>query len=112
MVSPETYRLLRRYPWPGNVRELKNVIQRAVLAAKAAELTPDLLPPRLSEAGEASSPGIRTHPIQLGMSLAEVEREFIKMTLSSVSGNKMKAASNLGISRRALYNKLRKYGLL
>jgi DNA-binding protein Fis len=46
------------------------------------------------------------------MSLAEIEKEFIKRTISAVSGNKMKAASILGISRRALYNKLIKYGLL
>jgi DNA-binding NtrC family response regulator len=45
------------------------------------------------------------------MRLGEVEREYIKMTLSSVNGNKMQAASLLGISRRALYNKLRRSNL-
>ncbi|HSE85465.1 MAG TPA: sigma-54 dependent transcriptional regulator [Candidatus Binatia bacterium] len=113
VVSPDTYRLLRRYPWPGNVRELKNVIQRAVLLAKSAELTPDLLPPRIRET-EASSTAEAPNqsPIQVGMALAEIEREFIKMTLASVSGNKRKAASILGISRRALYNKLKRFGIL
>ena len=113
IVAPETYRLLRRYPWPGNVRELKNVIQRAVLLAKGEELTPDLLPARFREQdgapeAEAASPS----PIHLGMSLADVEKEFVKMTLHSINGNKMKAASILGISRRALYNKLKRFGLL
>ena len=113
MVSPETYRLLRRYPWPGNVRELKNVIQRAVLLAKGEELTADLLPTRFREQdgtqeAEASFP----FPIHLGMSLADVEKEFICMTLGSVNGNKMRAASVLGISRRALYNKLKRFGVL
>jgi DNA-binding NtrC family response regulator len=55
VVSPETYRLLRRYPWPGNVRELKNVIQRAVLLAKSSELTPDLLPSRIRESAGSSA---------------------------------------------------------
>jgi DNA-binding NtrC family response regulator len=41
-----------------------------------------------------------------------VEKEYIKMTLASVNGNKMKAASALGISRRALYNKLKRFGML
>ena len=41
------------------------------------------------------------------MSLEDVEKEYIKMTLSSMNGNKMKATSILGISRRALYNKLK-----
>ena len=113
VVSPHTYRLLRRYPWPGNVRELKNVIQRAVLLAKSAELTPDLLPPRIRETDASSTAEASSQtPIQVGMPLAEIEKEFIKMTLASVSGNKMKAASTLGISRRALYNKLKRYGLL
>jgi DNA-binding NtrC family response regulator len=112
-VSRTTYALLRRYPWPGNVRELKNVIQRAVLMAKGAELTPDLLPERIRETSETDGRNaVIQSPIQLGMSLAEVEKEFIQMTLSSVGGNKMKAASILKISRRALYNKLKKHGFL
>jgi DNA-binding protein Fis len=51
-------------------------------------------------------------PIQFGMTLGEVEKEYIKLTLSSVNGNKRKAASLLGISRRALYNKLKRYDML
>ena len=113
VVSADTYRLLRRYPWPGNVRELKNVIQRAVLMAKGAELTPALLPTRIREMEDTGTTDRRTDsPIELGMPLADVEKEFIQMTLASVSGNKMKAASILRISRRALYNKLKRHGLL
>jgi DNA-binding NtrC family response regulator len=112
IVSRETYRLMRRYPWPGNVRELKNIIQRAVLLGKGVELTPDLLPQRIREAD--GSEGTRPRgqsPFQLGMSLGEVEREYIKMTLSSINGNKKKAAALLGISRRALYNKMKRFGM-
>jgi DNA-binding NtrC family response regulator len=113
VVSPDTYRLLRRYPWPGNVRELKNVIQRAVLLAKSSELTPDLLPPRIREAeGSSAAEAPSQSSIQVGMALADIEKEFIKMTLASVSGNKRKAASILGVSRRALYNKLKRFGML
>jgi DNA-binding NtrC family response regulator len=112
-VPRETYRLIRQYPWPGNIRELKNVIQRAVLLAKGAELTPDLLPQRIHEAsGATTDSSIKQSPIQLGMTLEQVEQEFLKMTLSSVSGNKKQAASILGISRRALYNKLKRFGML
>lgn len=112
-VSRETYRLIRQYPWPGNIRELKNVIQRAVLLAKGSELTSDLLPERIREAdGSGAIKSGDQSPIQLGMRLEEIEREYIKMTLSSMNGNKMKAASILGISRRALYNKLKRFGML
>lgn len=112
-VPLETYRYLRRYPWPGNVRELKNVIQRAVLMAKGEELTPELLPARMLEAANAQpqTAGQR-FPIQLGMTLEAVEKEFIRMTLDSTGGNKKEAARILGISRRALYNKLKRCRLL
>ena len=112
-VAPETYHLLRQYSWPGNVRELKNVIQRAVLMAKSAELTPDLLPARIRQPEDAGAAReIASSPIELGMSLADVEKEYIKMTIASVSGNKLKAAEVLDISRRALYNKLKRHGLM
>ena len=112
-VAPETYRLLRQYSWPGNVRELKNVIQRAVLMTKSAVLTPDLLPARIRQPEDAGAAReIASSPIELGMSLADVEKEYIKMTIASVGGNKLKAAEVLEISRRALYNKLKRHGLM
>ena len=51
-------------------------------------------------------------PIHVGMTLDAVEKEFIRMTLESTGGNKKEAAAILSISRRALYNKLEKYGLM
>jgi DNA-binding NtrC family response regulator len=110
-VAPETWLCLRRYPWPGNVRELKNVIQRAVLMAKGDELTPDLLPLRIRTASPAENVTAQHFPIHAGMTLSAVEREFILMTLASTKGNKKETAQQLGISRRALYDKLRKHGL-
>jgi len=113
IVPSEVYQILRSYPWPGNVRELKNVIQRAVIMAKGAELTADLLPARVIESGAtARHTAPSPPPFHVGMSLDDAEMKLITMTLSSVSGNKLKAASILGISRRTLYDKLKKYGLL
>ena len=112
-IAKETWPCLRNYSWPGNVRELKNVIQRAVLMAKGEELTPDLLPLRMRtlDATQTIAPG-RPVPIHVGMTLDSVEREFILMTLAATQGNKKEAAQQLGISRRALYDKLKKHGLL
>lgn len=113
IVSSETYRLIRAYPWPGNIRELKNVIQRGVLLAKGAEFSADLLPDRIRDFAGSGAEKPREHsPIQLGMSLEEVEKEYIRMALSSVNGNKVKAASLLKVSRRTLYNKLKRFDLL
>ena len=112
-ASSQIYQLLRSYPWPGNVRELKNVIQRAVVMATGAELTPDLLPARIHEAsGSRLENNPAFPPIHFGMRLAEAEKVLITMTLSSVGGNKAKAAAILGVSRHALYDKLKRHGLL
>ena len=110
-VSAETWRCLRNYAWPGNVRELKNVIQRGVLMAKGEELTPDLLPLRIRAAAETNA-AAQHFPIHAGMTLHAVEKEYIQMTLAATSGNKKEAAQKLGISRRALYDKLKKHRLL
>ncbi|MDZ4340996.1 MAG: sigma-54 dependent transcriptional regulator [Candidatus Binatia bacterium] len=111
-VSLETYRVLRHYSWPGNVRELKNVIQTAVLMMEGKELTPELIPDRIKDAArtatDTSGPG---YSIRVGATLDSVEKEMIRMTLAHVGGNKKLAASMLGISRRALYNKLRRHQL-
>jgi DNA-binding NtrC family response regulator len=108
-VSPESYRLLRRYSWPGNVRELKNVIQAAVLMVTGKELLPGFIPERIREAADGrDNHRHSTCSFQVGATLHGVESEFIRMTLAHVGGNKKLAASILGISRRALYNKIRK----
>ena len=108
-VSPETYRLLRRYAWPGNVRELKNAIQAAVLMVNGKELLPDFIPQRIRQGISGSEN--RSEPtcsFRVGATLHGVENEFIRMTLAHVGGNKKLAASILGISRRALYNKIKR----
>jgi len=112
-VSAEAFLCLESYSWPGNVRELKNVIQRAVLVGEGEELTLDLLPARIRNAEQPEqSSMLRVPPIHVGMTLGAVEKEFIALTLASVAGNKQKAAKILGISRRTLYDKLKKFHLL
>jgi DNA-binding NtrC family response regulator len=107
-VAPETYRLLRRYRWPGNVRELKNVIQAALLMLDGNELTPECIPERIRDAAlAAEGRGEPTCSFRVGASLHTVEQELIRVTLTYAGGNKKLAASILGISRRALYNKLK-----
>jgi DNA-binding NtrC family response regulator len=111
-VSPETYRLLRRYPWPGNVRELKNVIQTALLMVEGEELKPEFIPERIREAISGDEElGESMFSFRVGTSLDAAEKELIRGTLLHAAGNKKLAASILGISRRALYNKIKKHKL-
>ena len=99
---------LQRAPWPGNVRELENTMHRAVLLAEGSEIGPeafDLATPPPSPA--AGLPGASF----VGRRIEDVERDLILSTLSHTNGNRTHAAVVLGISIRALRNKLRDYAL-
>jgi DNA-binding NtrC family response regulator len=104
-VSPDATHYLEKYHWPGNVRELRNTIQRAILLARGDIFTSDLLPPRIKNLND-EGPDTSLFPIRVGMSLDEVEREFIAMTMAQYKGNKSKVAEVLKISRKSLYAKL------
>ncbi|MBN2269552.1 MAG: sigma-54-dependent Fis family transcriptional regulator [Sedimentisphaerales bacterium] len=106
-IAPECISLLEVYDWPGNVRELKNVIQRSVLVCEGEVLLPSHLPPRFR-------PGKRIPTkvtFELGTPLNEVEREMVVRALAATDNNRKQAADLLGISRRALYNKLRRHNI-
>ena len=113
-VSAETYRMLRHYPWPGNVRELKNAIQTSVLMVEGTELTPEFIPSRIREFSTTTTTSHRQPACSftVGTTLDSAEQEMIRMTLSHIGGNKKLGASILGISRRALYNKMRRHGMI
>ena len=106
-IAPECVSLLESYPWPGNVRELKNVVQRAVLVCTGEVLLPRHLPPRF-QPDQANRP---TVTFEVGTPLAQIEKEMVKQCLAATRNNRKRAADLLGISRRALYNKLAKYGI-
>ena len=106
-VAPDCFGLLEEYDWPGNVRELKNVVQRAVLVCSGEVLLPEHLPPRFRPERVARA----RVSFEVGTALKDVEREMIVQTLASVGNNKKRTAEILGISRRALYNKLKRYAI-
>lgn len=103
-VSSNFFSCIESYNWPGNVRELKNVIQRAVINCQEDILDVMHLPERLM----SSQFDDITIPIRVGMRLSEVEKEVIIRTLEFTRYNRTRAAEILGISRRALYNKMQK----
>jgi two-component system response regulator HydG len=109
-VTADVRRVLTAYPWPGNVRQLRNVIENmVVLAGDAERLTVDDLPPEIHlRPGQAAEGSIQ--PIA-GLSLEQAEKELIRSTLKMLDGNRVQAASILGIGERSLYRKIRDYGL-
>jgi DNA-binding NtrC family response regulator len=102
-LSPAASQALAAYSWPGNVRELKNALERALVFAKSNMLTPADFPEsiRLAESGETGS--LR--------SLEDIEREAIQTTLETTRYKITRAAEILGISRKTLLDKRKRYGL-
>lgn len=105
-ISERAMKVLTEYDWPGNVRELENVVERAVVLTKSGVIEPDDLwyyelgskTPSSSDADETKS-------------LTDVEKEHIIRTLEALHGHIGKASEVLGIDRKTLRLKLRKYGI-
>lgn len=112
-IAADALAILAEWEWPGNVRELRNVLERAMIFAAGATLeardlpTLDRLAPNVRTESTAG-----THPIPAGISLADVEKEYIRRTLAACDGNVQRAADILGISRKNLWEKRKKHGLL
>ena len=110
-ITPEARAKLLSYQWPGNVRELKNVIERAVVLCRAAEIDEeDLLLTNLSTTGDSDIAG-PAGLVFAPTSLDDMERRHIVSTLKHTNWNKSKTASILGIERSTLDRKIRRYGL-
>ena len=113
-LAPETIDLLTRCDWPGNARELENVIQRGLVLAADPVIHPrDLfLEPERTELPPSEIPErITSESLDLkpGLTVSEMEKRLIHITLEQTSGNRTRAADLLGISLRTLRNKLREY---
>jgi DNA-binding NtrC family response regulator len=96
-----------RYRWPGNVRELQHVLERVLVAGVGDTIRVADLPLDLLEADDAyMAPVAAARP-----TLEQVERRYIELTLLYAKGNQTRAAAILGISRKALWEKRKRYGL-
>jgi len=115
-ISKEFLSLLMEYSWPGNVRELSNVIERSVAMSEESVLTPEDLPydihvqhkglfsyNNLSEGRKDSFKDTKISVIR------DYEIKTIIKELKETDWNKSKAAKRLGISRRSLLYKIKKY---
>jgi two-component system response regulator PilR (NtrC family)/two-component system response regulator HydG len=107
-ISRKAQIVLAEHTWEGNVRELQNVIESAAILT-----TKDYIADQeISEQLEKSS-GAQKHGSSYGdnLTLEEVERQHIARILEKTSGNKVQAATILGLSRRSLYRKIAKLGI-
>jgi two-component system response regulator FlrC len=107
-IGSEAMARLKSHGWPGNVRELENVIQRAVVFAKAGEISVAHLH---LDGAQRAAPSDSASGLLPGMSVAEAERILIIKTLEACGDNRTRAAEMLNISIRTLRNKLHEYKL-
>ena len=112
-ISQAAMVCLWNYSWPGNVRELQNVIERAAVLAHDAEIDLKYLPLEMTNAKVVAN---SLEPdsfvsLELNAAIENLEESMIRNALNQTGNNKSKAARLLGISERALWYKLKKYGL-
>lgn len=103
--SPELLAGLQQHTWPGNVRELENLVRRALALSTGPMIGTELL--------EGARPVGKAPPkngLAAGVSLREMEKQLLELTLAATSGNRTRAAAMLGISLRTMRNKIREYG--
>ena len=112
-ITPRAMDSLLRYSWPGNIRELENALERAVILLRNPFITERELPAAIAgirESGESCAPAPPPPSVAAeASSLAEAERRLIFQVLQESGGNKSEAARRLGITRRTIKLKLRKY---
>jgi DNA-binding NtrC family response regulator len=104
-LDPAVIRLLEEYAWPGNVRELKNAIERALIFAKGSVLQAEDFAQFVHVSGNGRH-------ATASRSLEDIEREAIHATLEETHYKIGRAAEILGISRKTLLEKRKRYGLI
>ena len=98
-LSDDERAFLRQYDWPGNVRELRNLIERSLILGS------------LNVSALYPSQPRRAHPLQGPTDLHTLEKQHILSVLDSVQGDKTRAATLLGVSRRTLERRVAEWGL-
>jgi DNA-binding NtrC family response regulator len=106
LLSANTIRVLQNYSWPGNVRELANAMKRAKILSRTELIMPEHLPPNIRKTSQENKTESVNNNIQ---TIEQTEKVAIMNALEKTKGNQTKAADLLGISRRTLINKVKKY---
>jgi Nif-specific regulatory protein len=106
--TPEALALLAAHDFPGNIRELENEVERAyAMAEPGGYVTPDLLSPKFGALEPAAPPGDGS----LRAAVQHFEAQLVREAMGRNQNNQTRTAVDLGLSRRALIEKLQKYGI-
>ncbi len=107
-IEPEVVEHLKSCHWSGNIRELANVIQQMIVLCRRDTITMNDLPPLLLSAEEESS-GEKMGNVSLTRMISDLERRWILSKLKESDWNQEKTAKLLGITRKMLMSRMRKY---
>ena len=110
-LSPAAIAALRAYRWPGNIRELRHVIERAVLLAGNAPITPEHLAVHRTPSDDRARDDEPERDDDKGDDKGEDELRRIVEVLAACGGNQSRAAKQLGMSRGALIRRLERYDI-
>ena len=111
-ISSEALEKLEQYAWPGNVRELRHTLERAVILSESEVLQPSDLALSAARQSVVHEQGGGRDTLSLdSLALKDIEKAAVRKALSRHGGNVSRAAEALGISRKALYRRIEKYGL-
>jgi two-component system response regulator HydG len=111
-LTPQAMDKLLKHNWPGNVRELMNAVERAVVLSRSNYLDDQDFPLVVRDEGPVEQTRSPSQDDATDVTLDEVEKETILKTLESAGGNKSETARRLGITRKTLHKKLKKYGVM
>ncbi|MDR1395543.1 MAG: sigma 54-interacting transcriptional regulator, partial [Deltaproteobacteria bacterium] len=103
-LTPDALTAMTSYHWPGNIRELQNCMERAVILMRGEYITAKDMPLNLAPSGQVSE--------ELPLNLDELERLAVEKALEQTTGNKTQAASTLGVTRKTLAAKLKKFAVV
>lgn len=111
-ISPEAIKALRSHSWPGNVRELINEIERAAILSSSGIIElEDLVLCMPDRTAKAVNGNIMDESEDVYRELKDIEKDYIAKVLRETGGNQSRASQILGINRKTLYLKIKKYGL-
>lgn len=111
ILSPDTEQMLMEHEWSGNVRELANALEHAAILSDGRHITPEDLPGEIANHAppEGAGASLSVAGCDQPKTLREIEKEVIYRVLNKHEGDKPKAAAELGIALKTLYNKLNQY---
>jgi len=109
-IEPAALEYLKNYPWHGNVRELSSMVQQMLLFSDGPALTENDLPPQLRQHAQIVQAETKGK-IQLPAMVSELEEKWILQKLIESNWNQEKAAKLLGMTRKMLTNRIKKYKL-